>query len=300
MATLISLKRRIQAAQNVSKTTKAMQMIAASKLKRAQEATLSTRPYVNSLHEMTKKALKQKPEGYVNSYLESNSAQDTELLILLSPDKGLCGGLVTNLLKEFLSYQKTHTVVQYIMVGKKAEMQVAKLGREVVANFQFGTSQPTFDIVYPLVKLIDEYYLSGKVKSVKVLYTHFNNIFTQHPKIVELLPLKLESPEQESGGEDTQLRPGFDGQTETMVFEPSVQSLLIHLLNHYVEMSLFQYILESFVSEQGARMISMQNATNNANDIISELRLDYNKTRQAKITSEILDITGAALALNSD
>lgn len=287
MATLISLKRRIQAAQNVSKTTKAMQMIAASKLKKAQEAALSTRPYVTKLTELTRQALANKPEAFTHPYLtQTNTGK--ELLILLSPDKGLCGGLVTNLLKEFLSYQKNHTETQYVMVGKKAEVQISKLGKDVIANFHFGTSQPAFDMVYPLTKLIEEYYLSGKVDSVKVLYTHFNNIFTQHPQITQLLPLNLESPEQESGeGEGT----------ETMIFEPSVQTLLPSLLTHFVEMSVYQFILESFVSEQGARMISMQNATNNANDIIKELRLDYNKTRQAKITSEILDITGGAVAL---
>jgi F-type H+-transporting ATPase subunit gamma len=287
MATLISLKRRIQAAGNVSKTTKAMQMIAASKLKRAQEAALSTRPYVHKLTELTMQALSSKPESFTHPYLAQHTS-GKELLILLSPDKGLCGGLVTSLLKEFLSYQKSHTETSYVMVGKKAEMQIAKLGKDVIANFHFGTSQPAFDMVYPLAQLIEEYYLSGKVDSVKVLYTKFNNIFTQHPQITQLLPLNLTSPEQESGeGEGT----------ETMVFEPNVQTLLPVLLTHFVEMSLYQFILESFVSEQGARMISMQNATNNANDIIKELRLDYNKTRQAKITSEILDITGAAVAL---
>lgn len=294
MATLISLKRRIQAAQNVSKTTKAMQMIAASKLKKAQEAALSTRPYVTKLTELTRQALSNKPETFSHPYLTQKNT-GRELLILLSPDKGLCGGLVTNLLKEFLSYQKNHTETQYVMVGKKAEVQISKLGKDVIANFHFGTSQPAFDMVYPLTKLIEEYYLSGKVDSVKVLYTHFNNIFTQHPQITQLLPLNLTSPEQESG-EGTSLRQGFEGQAETMVFEPSVETLLPALLTHFVEMSVYQYILESFVSEQGARMISMQNATNNANDIIKELRLDYNKTRQAKITSEILDITGGAVA----
>lgn len=293
MATLISLKRRIQAAQNVSKTTKAMQMIAASKLKKAQEAALSTRPYVQKLSELTKQALSNKPESFTHPYLTQNKT-GKELLILLSPDKGLCGGLVTNLLKEFLSYQKNHTETNYVLVGKKAEMQISKLGSDVIANFHFGTSQPAFDMVYPLAKLIEEYYLSGQVDSVKVLYTKFNNIFTQKPEIQQLLPLQIDIADESSSVEAS-----VDKQ-ETMVFEPSVATLLPSLLTHYVEMSLYQFILESFVSEQGARMISMQNATNNANDIISELRLEYNKTRQAKITSEILDITGAAVALASE
>lgn len=288
MATLLSLKRRIQAAQNVSKTTKAMQMIAASKMKRAQDSALSTRPYVEKLTDLTINALSNKPEGFSHPYLKEN-ASGKELVLVLSPDKGLCGGLITNLLKEFLSYQKQNPETAYILVGKKAEIQVTKLGKEVVANFNFGTSQPSYDMVYPLIKLIDDYYLSGKVDSVKVLYTKFNNVFTQHPVITQILPLsfstELSKEEQENPRE--------------YIYEPNVATLLPQLLAQYMEMSLYQFLLESFVSEQGARMLAMQNATTNANDIISELRLEYNKTRQAKITSEILDITGASLALQA-
>lgn len=285
MATLLSLKRRIQAAQNVSKTTKAMQMIAASKMKRAQDSALSTRPYVEKLTDLTLNALRNIPEGFTHPYLKENTS-GKELLILLSPDKGLCGGLVTNLLKEFLSYQKQNPDTTYILVGKKAEIQVTKLGKEVVANFNFGTSQPTFDMVYPLIKLIDDYYLSGKVDTVRVLYTKFNNVFTQKPHLTQILPLSF-APEVAVDTENSR----------DYVYEPSITEILPHLLKQYMEMSLYQFLLESFVSEQGARMLAMQNATTNANDIISELRLEYNKTRQAKITSEILDITSASLVL---
>ncbi len=287
MATLLSLKRRIQAAQNVSKTTKAMQMIAASKMKRAQDSALSTRPYVEKLTDLTLNALSTVPEGFTHPYLKENTS-GKELVILLSPDKGLCGGLVTNLLKEFLSYQKQNPDTSYILVGKKAEIQVTKLGKQVVANFNFGTSQPTFDMVYPLLKLIDDYYLSGKVDTVRVLYTKFNNVFTQKPHITQILPLSF-APEVTTDKENPR----------DYVYEPSVTEILPHLLKQYMEMSLYQFLLESFVSEQGARMLAMQNATTNANDIISELKLEYNKTRQAKITSEILDITGASLALET-
>lgn len=283
MATILSLKRRIQASQNVSKTTKAMQMISASKLKRAQNAAVATRPYVERLTSMTQMVARNiDQETFSHPYLTTHTDLDKTLLIVLAPDKGLCGALITNLLKEFLNYHAQSPHSSYIVLGKKVEGQVIRVAKDVIASFPFGTVTPTFDAVYPIIKLIDEYYLGGKVGSVKILSTHFTSFFTQTPKVTTILPVAL--PEEETGHELPYL------------FEPSVETLLPSLLTHYIEMSIYQLLIESFVSEQASRMLSMQNATDNANDIIEDLRLEYNKTRQAKITSELLDITGASAA----
>jgi F-type H+-transporting ATPase subunit gamma len=287
MATLISLKRSIKAAQNVSKTTRAMQMIAASRLKRAQEATLSSRPYVQKLTELTQKVSTKVSDKDKHPYMklsitnpDSIGANNKTLLIALSPDKGLTGGLVTNLLREFMQYMTQNNDSSYILIGKKFESQVVKMRSEVVATFHFGTTLPTLDIVYPLISLINDYYLSGKVTSVKVLYTNFNNFFSQTPTVTQLLPIALPEATETKILEDT------------MLYEPSLPEMMPQLLKHYLEMSLYQFILESFLSEQAARMIAMQNATNNAKDIIEAYKLEYNKTRQAKITNELLDIIG--------
>lgn len=282
MATLLSLKRRIKAAANVSKTTKAMQMIAASKLKRAQDATLASRPYVQKLSYLVNDIAGRIEEKNYHSYMKMQNNTGKTLIIALSPDKGLCGGLVTNLLKEFFTVSDSHKNASYIVYGKKLEGQVTKLQNEVLATFQFGTTLPSFDVVYPLTELINEYYLGKKVDSVHVLYTDFTSIFSQTPKVAQLLPIALTDDDEE----DEQL-------TRFSLFEPNIEGLLPDLLKHYLEMQVYQYFLESFVSEQASRMLAMQNATNNAKDIITDLRLEYNKTRQAKITSELLDITGS-------
>src|SRR5207244_2279064 len=143
-----------------------------------------------------------------------------------------------------------------IVVGKKAEGTVTRVSKEIIAAFPFGTTLPTFDMVFPIIKLIEEQFLTKKVDSVKILGTHFTNVFTQTPKIIDLLPITtLHEDVTEKKPEDFYL------------FEPNTESLLPGLLKHYVEMTLYQALLESFVSEQGARMLAMQNATDNANDI---------------------------------
>lgn len=285
MATLLTLKRRIRAAQNVSKTTKAMQMIAASKLKKAQDAALSSRPYVQKLTDLTQDIASKTDDTNKHPYMKLNTTNNKTLLIALSPDKGLCGGLITNLLKEFYSYTKENKEASFIVLGKKLETQVTKLENEVIASFVFGTTLPKFEMVYPLTKLIDEYYLSGKVSQVKVLYTDFSSFFSQTPKVATLLPIAL--PEEENRTEDS-----------FQLYEPELSQMTPALLRHYLEMSLYQFMLESYLSEQAARMLAMQNATTNAKDIIEGLKLEYNKTRQAKITSELLDITGGRAQAN--
>lgn len=279
MATLISLKRSIKAAQNVSKTTRAMQMIAASRLKKAQEATLASRPYVQKLTELAQNITTKTAEAEKHPYMQIGLTNNKTLLIALSPDKGLTGGLVTNLLREFLQYTASNTDSSCILIGKKFENQVVKIKNEVIATFHFGTTLPTIDMVYPIITLVNDYYLSGKVTSVKVLYANFNNFFSQTPTVAQLLPIAL--PVEEKKLEE-----------DAMLYEPSLAEMTPQLLKHYLEMSLYQFLLESFLSEQAARMIAMQNATTNAKDIIQEYKLEYNKTRQAKITNELLDIIG--------
>ena len=278
MATLHVLKRRIKAAQNVSKTTRAMQMIAASKLKRAQEAALASRPYVDKLTALTQGISGKISDEQKHPYLEFQKGGKT-LIIFLSPDKGLCGGLITNLLREFLTLTDKEKDVSYIVVGKKAESSVVHLNTEIIASLLFGSTLPTFDMVYPIAKLIDDHYLKAKAYTVKILYTHFASIFSQKPILATLLPVTIPQETQET-------------QNTATLFEPNFSGLVPTLLKHYLEMAIYQYLLESYVSEQASRMIAMQNATNNARDIIADLQLEYNKSRQLKITNEILDITG--------
>lgn len=279
MATLLILKRRIKTAGNISKTTKAFQMIAASRLKKAQEAAVSSKPYIEKLDYLSKGISQRVDEDNLHDYMKTPRDTSAKLLIVISPDKGLSGGLITNLIREVTRYNAGGKIY-YITIGKKAEVAVSSLNKDVVASFPFGSSLPQFDIVYPLIKLVDEYFLGKKVSEVKIISTKFVSVFAQAPQVSALLPVITEQKDIET--------------KSTTLFEPSVQILLPDLLQHYLEMVLYQSLLEAYASEQAARMIAMKNATDNALDIISELRLEYNKTRQEKITNELLDIGGGS------
>ncbi|MBI2613682.1 MAG: ATP synthase F1 subunit gamma [Candidatus Levybacteria bacterium] len=282
MANLLSLKRRIRAAQNVSKTTRAMQMIAISKLKKAQNATLSGRPYVEKLSYVAWNLSSRLDYEHTHEYMKKTDGKNKSLVLVFSPDKGLCGGLVTNLIREIINFDSSHPNSLYITFGKKTESVVANLKKELVASFKFGTTLPSFEMVLPIVKIIDEYFLSQKVSNVKIISTSFLSVFSQKPKITSILP--VEFPKEQASISSFTL------------FEPSPEKLLPPLLRHFLEMTIYQQMLESFASEQGARMVAMQNATDNALEIVQDLKLEYNKGRQEKITNEILDIGGAASA----
>ena len=279
MANLLQLKRRIRAAQNVSKTTRAMQMIAISKLKRAQDATLAGRPYVEKLSAISQNLSSKLDAEYTHEYMEKPKGINKTLVLIFSPDKGLCGSLNTNLIREIINFDSANEDNIYLTVGKKTETAVVNLKKELIASFKFGTTLPSFDIVFPLVKIIDEYFLSKKIGSVKIISTSFLSVFSQKTKITSVRP--IEFPKEKPVP------------TPFTLFEPAPEKLLPALLRHFLEMTIYQQLLESFASEQGARMAAMQNATDNALEIVQDLQLMYNKGRQEKITNEILDIGGA-------
>ncbi|MCL4418556.1 ATP synthase F1 subunit gamma [Patescibacteria group bacterium] len=283
MANLLLIKRRIQTAQNVSKTTRAMQMIATSKLKKAQDAAIASKPYVDRLTLLSQEISEKLDEEHLSEYMKKPNAPKTMILVL-SPDKGLCGGLITNIIKALIRLDSEFKDAIYLTVGKKTEKVVSGLNKQIVASFNFGTTLPIFDMVYPIAKIIDDYFLTKKIGTVKILYTGFSSVFLQVPKQVDILPIQLSKTEN------------LDQKTQLTLFEPEPNELLPSLLRHYLEMSLYQTLLESYASEQAARMIAMKNATDNAQDIVEYLRLEYNKGRQEKITNEILNIGGGLSA----
>ena len=282
MANLLSIKRRISTAQNVSKTTRAMQMISASKLKKAQENALSSRPYVEKLSMISSNLAQKVDSDQKNEYLKSKTTGKT-LFVLISPDKGLCGGLVTNLARFINELTKESKDYSFLTVGKKAEIIAQRYGKEILASFEFGNTLPNFENVFPILKIAEENFLSTKISNVNLVFTNFKSLFVQYPIVNNLLPIEFSD---ESDNKTTGVN----------LFEPNLESLLPYLIKHYLEMSIHQALLENYLSEQAARMFAMQNATDNANDVISELKLEYNKLRQEKITNEILDITGGVFA----
>lgn len=283
MANVLSLKRRIVAAQSVSRTTRAMQMIAASKLKRGQDATLKSRPYVDKLVQLIQSLVGRLEEEFYHDYMKTPKQVAPNLLVIFAPDKGLCGALIGNIIDKISDFDSKNPNTIYITVGKKIERYVSSLNKEIIASFKFGTTLPSFDAVYPLTSIINNYFLGKNVSHVKILYSKFLNVFSQKQDIIDLLPISLPMET---------LKPG----NLTTIFEPSAQTILSILLKHYLETVIFQNMLDCYASEQAARMLSMQNATNNAIEITNEIRLEYNKARQERITNEILDISSATVA----
>lgn len=276
------LKARIKTSKNITQIAKAMEMIAASKIKRAQMAVVKNKPYANRIMSQTHNILRNIDlEEFTDPYITGNNS-GKKLLILISPDKGLCGSLVTNMLKKFLETDYKNSYI--LTIGKKLEKVAAKYNLELVAAFPMGSKFPSYSVIYPIIGIINDYYLKGKVSSVEILYPEFDSIFSQNTKIYQLLPLNIHLDEKET-------------QKLSYKFEPDVQSILSSLLPYYVEIILYNSIIEAFTSEQAARMIAMQNAKNNALDIVDFLTLSYNKSRQEKITNELLDLSNGQAQL---
>lgn len=276
MANVRLLRRRIKTAKNISQITRAMEMVAASKMRKAQEKTSAGKPYTEKLHVISQNLVGRIEKGQ-HPYLIAKEEGKT-LLLLFSSDKGLCGSFNTNLFREFISFFKENIDLEIIAVGRKLAKAAARMEGSLVADFPFGTKTPTFEFVIPITNLIIDGYTSGKYKRVVCMYTHFATLSSQKPTILTLLPIQREELLKET--------------VQPYLFEPGASELLTALMPHYLEMSLYQILLENYASEQAARMIAMHQASENAKDVIFELSLYYNKVRQEKITNELLDIVG--------
>ena len=287
------IRRRIKSVKNTAQITKAMQMVASAKMRKAQQSAIAGRPYaalMNSvLAEVTAGA------GEFSHPLMEKREVKKRAVIIISTDKGLCGGLNTNLLREAAKFDKNTTV--FITAGRKASQFIARTKRELVAEFTYKDS-PLFSEARAISKFAQDLFLGGKVDRVDVLYTNFVSTLVQKPEVRSLLPL----------GEIKALEAGVDGAGEAAeltgkgieyLFEPTAVTVLGNLLPHYLNFQVFQYLLEAKASEHSARMVAMKSATDNAKQMIKDLTLEYNKLRQANITKELLEITTAQMAMGN-
>jgi F-type H+-transporting ATPase subunit gamma len=269
------LNRRIKTAKNIAQISKAMEMISASKIKRAQKAVEANKPYAARIVTLTQTILSRMDlETFKHPYINGNGSDKT-LLLAISPDKGLCGSLNTNLFKKFLEAEDKNT--RLVALGKKISQFGARTSGEMIANFNLGTVLPEYIIVYQLIEIVKKEYMSGNVGKVQILFNQFNSIFSQEPVIKTILPIEVVAQE---------------GQLPYL-FEPKPEEIINDLLPYYLEAVVYNAIIEAFTSEQAARMVAMQNAKNNALDIADYLTLSYNKQRQEKITSELLSLSNS-------
>ena len=291
MASTRDLRRRIKSIKNTSQITKAMQMLAASKMRKAQQYELAGSPYAELMNrvlgEVTHHA------GDFSLPLMETREVKKRAVILISTDKGLCGGLNSNLMREASKVDKDTTV--FITAGRKAAQFIARTKRQLVAEFSYKDA-PLFSEARAISKFAQELFHSGQVDHVDVLYTNFVSTLSQRPDVRPLLPVgEIKGVVADLGGE-ARLTDLFKGATE-FLFEPSAELVLGNLLPHYLNYQVYQFLLEAKASEHSARMVAMKNATDNAMQLIKDLTLEYNKMRQANITKELLEIASAQMAL---
>ncbi len=282
MANIRVIRRRIRSIQSTAKITKAMEMIATSKMRRAQERVLAGRPYAEKIQQVLADLAAQ-PGRTVHPLLERREVNRVQA-IHITADRGLCGGVNTNMNRStatFILEQVAPTVL--ITVGRKGREFMVRYGREVRAEFTGISDRPSLLDTVPISRIVIDDYTSGLVDRVYLAYTRFVTTMTQRPVVQQLLP--VEPARMERGGEIE------------YIYEPTSRAVLAELLPRFVEMEVYHAILESIASEQSARMVAMRNATENANEMIEDLTLVYNKARQEMITRELLDITGGAEAL---
>jgi F-type H+-transporting ATPase subunit gamma len=289
MATIRQLKRRITSVRNTAKITNALQLVAASKMRRAQDRALQARPYADQLQHVLAGLASAAPtdEESTHPLLASRPVENIAVLHI-TPDRGLCGGLNSNLNRSAGSFVAGATEpVSVVAVGKKGRDFFVRARQKVAAEFTELGDYPRQGDTLPIARIIIDDFTSGTVDRVYISYARFVTTASQVPTVRQLLP--IEPPAMESE-EAAQFRQDY-------LFEPSPAIVLGRLLPRYVEMLIYEAILESAASEQSARMVAMKNATDNASDIERELTLTYNKARQEQITKELLDIVGGAAAL---
>jgi F-type H+-transporting ATPase subunit gamma len=274
------LKKRIRTAKSIAQLAKAMEMIAASKIKKAQAAVERSRPYAGKITETVEKILAScELKEFVHPYLRPLGS-GRKLLIAISPDKGLCGGLPTNLYREMARFDPKTTLV--VAIGKKIERFAAAHGYPLAASFHPGSAFPSYASVYPILDIVHKEYESGASGEVHVLSTSFSSMIAQTAATVRLLPLALQ--------------PGCAAHDGHYIFEPGVEPVLRELLPYYIEVKLYNALVQAYTAEQAARMVAMKNAKENALEITDYLTLSYNRTRQEKITGEILDLANGQIA----
>ena len=282
MASQRDIRRRIGAVRNIKQITRAMQFVAASKLRRAQESTLSSRPYSDKIDEVLAD-LASVLGGEDHPLLAAREA-GKRLIVLITTDRGLAGPLNTNTIRYAAREITQHKGdLAVVTVGRKGRDAMRRARVPMEAHFAGFGDRPTFADVLPLARLVSDSFLDGTVNTVDIVYSRFVSTLVQRPATDRLLPIEPT--------EDTEGIPG--GQ---FIFEPSPSEVLTRLLPRYVATRLFQAVLESKASEESSRMVAMKNATENAEDLIGDLTLSYNKVRQSNITREMIEIASGANA----
>jgi F-type H+-transporting ATPase subunit gamma len=289
MAVGKEIRGKIASMQNTKKITKAMEMVSVSKMRKAQERMRSARPYSDKIRNIAANLSQANPE-YVPALMRANDSAKTAGFIVVTTDKGLCGGLNTNALRALTNkmreLQSEGTGIQAVAIGNKGLGFLNRIGAKVVAQATQLGDTPHLDKLIGAVKVQMDAFEKGELKAVYLCYTKFINTMKQEPVVEQLLPLTSDKLQADKAAH------GWD-----YIYEPDPQTVIDELLTRYVESQIYQAVAENMASEQSARMVAMKAATDNAGNLIAELKLVYNKTRQAAITKELSEIVSGAAAV---
>jgi F-type H+-transporting ATPase subunit gamma len=288
MAGAKEIRSKIASIKNTQKITRAMEMVAASKMRKTQDRMSASKPYANKIYEVVKHIARANSE-YRHPFMTEREINHVGLIVVTS-DRGLCGGLNANLFRETISkirkWQSEGKKVSLCVIGRKGQAFFKRVGGNVLASTdQLGDTPSIKDIIGSVKVMLDAFY-EGKIDALHVAYNVFVNTMTQQPEMKQLLPL----PVSEDDNKDL-------GHYWDYIYEPDAKDLLDDLLERYIELQVYQAVVENIACEQAAKMIAMKSATDNAGDLIKEFQLAYNKARQAAITQELAEIVGGAAAL---
>lgn len=286
MASTRQLKRRIKSVSNISQITKAMEMVSASKMRQAQAHALASRIYSRKLDEVLSK-IAALIDTSNHPLLQTQSQNGKDAILILSTDRGLTGSLNTNLFKSINHFQTEHNASVYTL-GRLAREFALKSGLTLEADFGSVPEKINYSSAVPIASLLMSEFLSGKYERVWIAYMDFVSTLSQTPRITQLLPIQKD---------EMQAQEASSTATKEYLFEPDAKSILNWILPYFIELTIYQSLLEARASEHSARMVAMKNASENAGELVDNLQLAYNRGRQASITSELLDIVTAGVSL---
>lgn len=288
MAGAKEIRSKIASIKNTQKITSAMEMVAASKMRKTQERMRASKPYATKIYEVVKHIARANSE-YRHPFITDREIKRVGLIVVTT-DRGLCGGLNANLLRDSVykikAWRDADKEVDLCIIGRKGQAFIKRVGGNVVASVdQLGDTPGVKDIIGSVKVMLDAYY-QGEIDALHIVYNEFVNTMTQKPQFKQLLPLPVSEDDSQSLGHHWDY-----------IYEPDAKDLLDDLLERYIELQVYQAVVENIACEQAAKMIAMKSATDNAGELIKEFQLAYNKARQAAITQELAEIVGGAEAL---
>jgi F-type H+-transporting ATPase subunit gamma len=291
MPSLRDIRRRIRSVRNTAKITKAMELVAASRLRRAQMRVTAARPYADAMRALISELSSAAPGGVgaLHPLLAQREVRAVGV-VLVTPDRGLAGALNTNIIRrgtEVIVEEERNGRVEVVTVGRRGQDFLLRRGRELLGTFTGFIDKVQYDHVIPIARVIMDGYANGQIDRAVLIYPRFLSTLSQRPEVIQLLPIQ---PPESNEAERRQTRLDY-------IFEPDPISILEQLLPRYVEVQIYQALIETAASFYSAQMVAMRNATDNANDLVQSLSLTYNKVRQAGITREVTEIASAAEAM---